>query len=82
LADAKSDLEITKRKLMESEQTVHGLKNQIQHYVIEVRRAEELLMEKERERDEMLDTYKSLSHETYALEENNLTLATEKAETK
>jgi centrosomal protein CEP135 len=75
-------LEITKRKLAESEKTADGLKSQIQHYVSEVKRAEELLMEKERERDEMLETYKSLSHETYALEETNQTLAIEKAETK
>ncbi|XP_023247970.1 centrosomal protein of 135 kDa [Copidosoma floridanum] len=56
------------------------LKRQLQTYVTEVRRAEDLLAQKENERTDMLNHYRSLSLEATVLENNNHSLETEAAE--
>ncbi|XP_008217193.1 centrosomal protein of 135 kDa isoform X3 [Nasonia vitripennis] len=56
------------------------LKRQLQTYVSEVRRAEELISEKENERTEMLNHFRSLSLEATVLENNNHSLESEAAE--
>ena len=73
---------LTKNKLKESEKEVDRLKNQLQQYVHEVQKAENLLMGKEREREEMLEQYRSLSHDALVMEGNNHSLEVEAAETK
>lgn len=82
LSDMTTELTITKRKLKESQKEVEGLKSQLQQYVQEVQRAEELLMKKENEREEMLEHYRSLSYDAIVLEGNNHSLEIEAAETK
>ncbi|XP_076665146.1 uncharacterized protein LOC143367341 isoform X2 [Andrena cerasifolii] len=56
------------------------LKKQLQTYVCEVRRAEELLNRKDNERTEMLNHFRSLSLEATVLENNNHSLESEAAE--
>ncbi|XP_043584009.1 centrosomal protein of 135 kDa-like isoform X1 [Bombus pyrosoma] len=58
----------------------YDLKRQLQTYVSEVRRAEELLNRKENERTEMLNHFRSLSLEATVLENNNHSLESEAAE--
>lgn len=55
LAEMEFENSLTKKKLNESENEVERLKCQLKQYVTEVQRAEELLMMKEEERNEMLD---------------------------
>ncbi|XP_044253848.1 centrosomal protein of 135 kDa isoform X2 [Tribolium madens] len=68
--DARKELELYKRQ-------VDDLKTQLQHYVAEVKRTEDLISNKEIERNELLDQFRSLSHEANILETNNHTLETE-----
>lgn len=82
LTDASTELVITKRKLKESQKEVDGMKLQLQQYVAEVQRAEDLLSKKDNEREEMLEHYRSLSHDAIVLEGNNQSLEIEAAETK
>lgn len=82
LTDASSELKITRQKLKETQKEVDGLRVQLQQYVQEVQRAENLLARKELEREEMLDHFKSLSQDTIALEGNNQALEMMTAETK
>lgn len=70
----------TRNRLRTSEKEVNRLKNQLQQYVQEVQKAEELLYRKEEEREEMLQHYKSLSQDALALEGNNQSLETEAAD--
>ncbi|XP_033216030.1 centrosomal protein of 135 kDa isoform X2 [Belonocnema kinseyi] len=56
------------------------VKRQLQTYVSEVRRAEDLLIRKENERTEMLNHFRSLSLEATVLENSNHSLETEAAE--
>ncbi|XP_046816043.1 centrosomal protein of 135 kDa-like isoform X4 [Vespa crabro] len=58
----------------------YDLKRQLQTYVSEVRRAEEMLNRKENERTEMLNHFRSLSLEATVLENNNHSLESEAAE--
>lgn len=71
-----------KGKLTESEKEIERLKSQLQQYVQEVQRAEELLLRKEEERDEMLEFYKTLSQDAIVLEGNNQSLEIVAAESK
>uniref|UniRef100_A0AAG5DMN2 Uncharacterized protein n=1 Tax=Anopheles atroparvus TaxID=41427 RepID=A0AAG5DMN2_ANOAO len=82
LTDALAELTVTKRKLKDSQQEVERMKTQLREYVQEMQRAEELLFAKEREREEMLERYKSLSEGVNVLETSNLTLEAETSEAK
>ncbi|PSN39077.1 hypothetical protein C0J52_07360, partial [Blattella germanica] len=77
LAAITEDLRKSNHDLELARQEVENLKRQLQDYVTEVRRVEELLSRKEEERGEMLDHYRSLSLEASALENNNHSLETE-----
>lgn len=79
LADANAVLKITKIELEKSRKDVDGLKQQLQHYVAEIRRIEELLSQKEAERSDMLEQFASLSVEANILENNNHSLESESA---
>nr|XP_022912788.1 centrosomal protein of 135 kDa isoform X2 [Onthophagus taurus] len=70
-----NDLDIAKRQ-------VDDLRRQLQHYVAEIKRAEDLISQKEVERSEMLDHYKSLSEEATNLESTNHTLESEATQAK
>lgn len=80
LAESECKNGILSAKLTESENEIDRLKSQLQQYVQEVQRAEELLLRKEEERDEMLDFYKTLSQDATILEGNNHSLEAEAAE--
>ncbi|XP_050097356.1 centrosomal protein of 135 kDa [Anopheles aquasalis] len=82
LTDALAELTMTKRKLKDSQQEVEGMKSQLREYVQEIRRAEELLLAKEREREDILKQYKSLSEGANTLEASNQTLEMESMEAK
>lgn len=82
LSNSTTDLTILKRKLKDSQNENDDLKQQLKHYMDEVRRVEDLLMEKELVREEMLDHYRSLSHDAIVLQGNNHSLELETAETK
>ncbi|XP_058173833.1 centrosomal protein of 135 kDa [Anopheles ziemanni] len=82
LTDALAELTVTKRKLKDSQQEVERMKTQLREYVQEMQRAEELLFTKEREREEMLERYKSLSEGVNVLETSNHTLEAETSEAK
>ncbi|XP_055621709.1 centrosomal protein of 135 kDa isoform X2 [Toxorhynchites rutilus septentrionalis] len=82
LSDATSELTLTKRKLADCQQEVERMKSQLREYVQEIQRAEELLCTKERERESMLEHYKSLSEGVNMLEISNHTLEAESAEAK
>ncbi|KAJ0178204.1 hypothetical protein K1T71_006027 [Dendrolimus kikuchii] len=77
LADASGTLKITKIEYDKSRKEVDGLKQQLQHYVAEIRRIEELLSQKEAERSDMLEQFASLSVEANILENTNHSLESE-----
>lgn len=79
LADANGSLKITKIEYEKSRKEVDGLKQQLQHYVAEIRRIEELLSQKEAERSDMLEHFASLSVEANILENTNHSLESESA---
>lgn len=82
LAEVECDDKTTKTKLADADKEIDRLKRQLQQYVQEVQRAEELLQRKEEERNEMLDQYRTLSHDAVALEGTNQSLELEAAESK
>lgn len=79
LADANGTLKLTKIEYEKSRKEVDGVKQQLQHYVAEVRRIEELLSQKEAERADMLEHFASLSVEANILENTNHSLESESA---
>lgn len=79
LADVNGNLKITRIEYEKSRKEVEGLKQQLQHYVAEIRRIEELLSQKEAERSDMLEHFASLSVEANILENNNHSLESESA---
>lgn len=79
LADANGALKLTKIEYDKSRKEVEGLKQQLQHYVAEIRRIEELLSQKEAERSDMLEHFASLSVEANILENTNHSLESESA---
>ncbi|XP_031640982.1 centrosomal protein of 135 kDa [Contarinia nasturtii] len=82
LADEECNDRVLKTKLNDAEKEIDRLKRQLQQYVQEVQRAEELLHRKEEERNGMLEQYKTLSHDAVALEGTNQSLELEAAESK
>lgn len=82
LAEAECSNKMIKVKLSDAEKEIDRLKRQLQQYVQEVQRAEELLHRKEEERSEMLEQYRTLSHDAVALEGTNQSLELEAAESK
>ncbi|XP_039755402.1 centrosomal protein of 135 kDa [Pararge aegeria] len=79
LADSNGALKLTKIELEKSKKDVDGLKQQLQHYVAEIRRIEDLLSQKEAERSDMLEHFASLSVEANILENTNHSLESESA---
>lgn len=79
LADANGALKLTKIEYEKSRKEVESLRQQLQHYVAEVRRIEELLSQKEAERSDMLEHFASLSVEANILENTNHSLESESA---
>ncbi|XP_049873923.1 centrosomal protein of 135 kDa [Pectinophora gossypiella] len=79
LADANGNLKIIKIEYEKSRKEVDGLKQQLQHYVAEIRRIEEMLSHKEAERSDMLEQFASLSVEANILENTNHSLESESA---
>lgn len=79
LGDANGTLKITKIEYDKSRKEVEGLKHQLQHYVAEIRRIEEMLSHKEAERSDMLEQFASLSVEANILENTNHSLESESA---
>lgn len=61
LADLECDQCLNKTKLVEAEKEIGRTKQQLQQYMKEVERVEDLLSRKEEERQEMLEHYRSLS---------------------
>ncbi|XP_032671730.1 centrosomal protein of 135 kDa isoform X2 [Odontomachus brunneus] len=80
LAAVTCEVRNMQRELEASHAEAYDLKRQLQTYVSEVRRAEELLNRKENERTEMLNHFRSLSLEATVLETNNHSLESEAAE--
>ncbi|KAI8426150.1 hypothetical protein MSG28_005098 [Choristoneura fumiferana] len=70
---------ISTNKVSEHRKEVDGLKQQLQHYVAEIRRIEEMLSQKEAERSDMLEHFASLSVEANILENTNHSLESESA---
>ncbi|CAG9793945.1 unnamed protein product [Diatraea saccharalis] len=79
LADANGSLKLANIEYEKSRKEVDGLKQQLQHYVAEIRRIEELLSQKEAERSDMLEQFASLSVEANILENTNHSLESESA---
>ncbi|XP_053606479.1 centrosomal protein of 135 kDa-like [Plodia interpunctella] len=79
LADVNGTMKLTKIEYEKSRKEVDGLKQQLQHYVAEIRRIEELLSQKEAERSDMLEQFASLSVEANILENTNHSLESESA---
>ncbi|GJQ82870.1 hypothetical protein Trydic_g2608 [Trypoxylus dichotomus] len=82
LASCVADSKRTQSELDIARRQVDDLKRQLQHYVAEVKRTEDLISQKEIERTEMLDQYRSLTQEATVLENCNHSLETEAAEVK
>ncbi|XP_047993395.1 centrosomal protein of 135 kDa-like [Leguminivora glycinivorella] len=79
LAEANGSLKLNKIEYEKSRREVDGLKQQLQHYVAEIRRIEEMLSQKEAERSDMLEHFASLSVEANILENTNHSLESESA---
>lgn len=77
LAETKCNLEIVSNKLDCASKEICDLKQQLQNYVSDVSHIEDILENKERERNEMLDNFRQLSHEASSLENTNNCLANE-----
>uniref|UniRef100_A0A1B6D0U7 Centrosomal protein of 135 kDa n=3 Tax=Clastoptera arizonana TaxID=38151 RepID=A0A1B6D0U7_9HEMI len=82
LAAVTSDCQIANRNLESTRREVEDLKLQLQGYVTEVRRVEEILQQKEAERTDMLEQFRSLTLEATVLESNNHSLESEAKSTK
>ncbi|XP_066998908.2 centrosomal protein of 135 kDa [Anabrus simplex] len=82
LAAATQDCRATARDLDIAREECEALKRQLQDYVSEIRRVEDLLAQKESERSEMLEHFRGLSMEASLLESNNHSLENEAYEKK
>ncbi|XP_073839342.1 centrosomal protein 135kDa isoform X2 [Musca autumnalis] len=80
LAESQAEVSTLRKQLKDSEKEIERLKQQLRKYVEEVKKAEDLLLNKEKEREEMLEHYRSLSHDAVLLEGNNQSLENETAE--
>lgn len=76
------DNKIMRSELEASRKQAQDLKMQLQVYVLEVRRVEEMLEAKESEREEILEQFKTLNCEATQLESNNHSLESEAKSTK
>lgn len=76
------DNKIVRSELEASRKQAQDLKMQLQVYVLEVRRVEEMLEAKESEREEILEQFKTLNCEATQLESNNHSLESEAKSTK
>ncbi|XP_063535125.1 centrosomal protein of 135 kDa-like [Cydia strobilella] len=79
LAEANGNMKLNKIEYEKSRREVDCLKQQLQHYVAEIRRIEEMLSQKEAERSDMLEHFASLSVEANILENTNHSLESESA---
>ncbi|XP_011564120.3 centrosomal protein of 135 kDa [Plutella xylostella] len=79
LEDANGALKINKIEHDKSRKEAAELRQQLQHYVVEIKRIEELLSHKEAERSDMLEHFASLSVEANILENTNHSLESESA---
>lgn len=100
LANCIADYRKTNNELELARRQIEDLKTQLQHYIAEIKRTEDLITQKvfnrdirkspqlnsfsfeELERNELLDQFRSLSHEATTLENNNHTLETEASQSK
>ncbi|EDW41548.1 GM25511 [Drosophila sechellia] len=80
LSDAQVEARTLQKKLTDSELQVSNMKQQLHKYVQEVKKAEDLLIQKEKERDDMLDQYHCLTQGHATLEGNNQSLECEAVE--
>ena len=80
LAALTCEIRTLQRELEVSRAESYDLKRQLQTYVSEVRRAEDLINKKENERTDMLDHFRSLSLEATMLESDNHSLESKAAE--
>lgn len=76
------DNKVLRAELEASKKQAEDLKMQLQVYVLEIRRVEEILEVKESERDEILEQFKTLNCEATQLESNNYSLESEAKSTK
>lgn len=74
LTNARTELRCARTELEQRCREAEDLRRQLQEYVHEVRRAEDLLSEKERERKQLLEQFCNLSHEATLLESTNHSL--------
>uniref|UniRef100_A0A1A9X335 Centrosomal protein of 135 kDa n=1 Tax=Glossina brevipalpis TaxID=37001 RepID=A0A1A9X335_9MUSC len=80
LAESQAEIITLKKLLKDSEGEVIRLKQQLRQYVQEIKKAEDLLMHKEKEREEILEHYRNLSNDAVILEGSNQSLENEAAE--
>lgn len=71
------DNKVLRSELEASKKQAEDLKMQLQVYVLEIRRIEEMLETKESEREEILEQFKALNCEASQLESNNHSLESE-----
>lgn len=76
------DNKVLRTELEASKKQAADLKMQLQVYVLEVRRVEEMLEIKDSEREEILEQFKTLNCEASQLESNNHSLESEAKSTK
>lgn len=76
------DNKVLRTELEASKKQADDLKMQLQVYVLEIRRVEEMLEIKESEREEILEQFKMLNCEATQLESNNHSLESEAKSTK
>lgn len=76
------DNKVLRSELEASKKQAEDLKMQLQVYVLEIRRVEEMLEIKESEREELLEQFKTLNCEATQLESNNHTLESKANSTK
>ncbi|XP_059479845.1 centrosomal protein of 135 kDa isoform X1 [Neocloeon triangulifer] len=77
LSASLKDCKISKRDLDIAQRDVEDLKQRLQNYVSEVQRIENLLSNKEEERNALLEQFHSLSQEAIELETHNTSLKSE-----
>lgn len=76
------DNKVLRSELESSRKQAQNLKMELQVYVLQVKRVEELLEMKEAEREDILEHFKSLNCEASQLESNNHSLESEAKSTK
>ncbi|KAK4886077.1 hypothetical protein RN001_002348 [Aquatica leii] len=82
LTSVTADNRNTHKEIDQYKRQIEDLKRQLQTYVAEVKRFEDIISHKEIERSQLLDQFKSLSEEASALESNNHTLEHEATQSK